>query len=369
MDPQPLVPDYGGACIASIIPALHARHDGVPAWMPAAVAGASQVVLLVLDGIGWEQLRERPDLAPTLGAMAGGPITSVAPTTTATALTSITTGHSPADHGVVGYRVRVGEGVGQVLNILRWRTPDGDARATVAPATFVLVPVFGGEAVPVVTRAEFAGTGFTLASFRGARIVGYSVLSGLVYEVAALVGAGASFVYAYYDGIDRTAHEFGLDGHYDAEVRFVDRLVADLLAALPPGVALVVTSDHGQVDVGDHQVDLAPSVLRHADLVSGEARFRWLHAQPGQVDRLHAAAAAAHGDVAWVLRRQEVEEAGWFGGRLAPEVARRVGDVALVAHAPLALIDPGDAGDRHLRSRHGSLTAAEMLVPLLAEIA
>src|SRR6059058_1358091 len=107
--PQPILPDYGAACIDSVAPALRGeRHaerllDGVADQ----VAGARQVVLLVLDGLGWGQLKDRPALAPTLSHMAGGPITSVVPTTTAVALTSITTGLPPAAHGVVGYRVRV----------------------------------------------------------------------------------------------------------------------------------------------------------------------------------------------------------------------------------------------------------------------
>ena len=89
--PEPVLPDYRGACIANVYPALR-QLDGAPPWAPAPVAHAQQVVLLVLDGLGWEQLGERTDLAPTLAAMGGGPITSVVPTTTATALTSITTG-------------------------------------------------------------------------------------------------------------------------------------------------------------------------------------------------------------------------------------------------------------------------------------
>jgi predicted AlkP superfamily pyrophosphatase or phosphodiesterase len=93
--------------------------------MPEPVAGADQVVLLVLDGLGWDQLQDRRHLAPTLSSMLGGPITSVSPSTTATALTSIATGLTPGVHGVMGYRVAVDH---EVLNILRWSTPQGDAR-------------------------------------------------------------------------------------------------------------------------------------------------------------------------------------------------------------------------------------------------
>ena len=103
--PQPVLPDYGGACITSVVPSLLGRRP--QPWLPAPAVDADQVVLLVLDGLGWQQLGERPHLAPTLTAMTGGPITTVVPSTTATALTSIATGQPPCAHGVMGYRVRV----------------------------------------------------------------------------------------------------------------------------------------------------------------------------------------------------------------------------------------------------------------------
>src|SRR3954466_8479216 len=121
---EPIVPSYGAGSLDGVVPALLGRIGND--WLPAAVAGADQVVLLVLDGLGWEQLQSRAHLAPTLSSMTGGPITTVIPSTTATALTSLTTGTPPAEHGVVGYRVRVGGT--NVLNVLRWKTADGDVR-------------------------------------------------------------------------------------------------------------------------------------------------------------------------------------------------------------------------------------------------
>ena len=102
------LPDYGGACLDRVVPSLLAEPGARDApWLPEPARHARQVVLFVLDGLGWNQLQARPHVAPTLSAMAGGPITSVAPTTTATALSSIVLGRTPAEHGVVGYRVRV----------------------------------------------------------------------------------------------------------------------------------------------------------------------------------------------------------------------------------------------------------------------
>ena len=366
---EPVLPAHGGACVDGVVPALLAAVEGgsPPAWLPSPAASATQVMLLVLDGLGWEQLRERGDLAPTLAAMDGDAITSVVPTTTATALTSITTGCSPAEHGVVGYRMHVGDGA--ILNVLRWTTEAGDARELLPPASVQSRPAFRGRAAPAVIRAEFLRSGFSAACLPGARLHGWRVPSTLVVEATDLLRRGEPFVYGYYDGVDRVAHEFGLGRHYDAELAATDRLVADLIDRLPAGAALVVTADHGQVDVGRNVVPLAADIVGAASLLSGEGRFRWLHAGMGGSEALGDRARERYGDIAWVRTRAELENAGWFGGPLAPDAAQRLGDVALIPFEPVAFTDPADTGDVTLVSRHGSVTPAEMWVPLLAAAA
>jgi hypothetical protein len=360
-----VLPDYTGANLRGIVPALlgPSRTLDLPSWIPGPVHGAEQVVLLVLDGLGWEQLRQRPHLAPTLCSMAGGAITSVVPSTTATALTSIATGLTPGEHGLIGYRIDLG---GDVLNVLRWNTPAGDARRRWVPRDVQPFESFLGEAVPVVSRMDLEHSAFTEGHLRGVRHASWRLMSNIPVIVQRLLADGEPFVYAYYDGIDKTAHEHGLGEYFDSELITVDRFVADLLAVLPANAALLITADHGQVDVGERVVTPDASVLGLTRYQSGEGRFRWLHAKPGAAADLHDAAKAAHGDVAWVVTRDEVLEEGWFGPVVAPPVARRLGDVALVARDAISFDDPADTGPFKLVSRHGSLTSAEMLVPLVA---
>lgn len=359
------MPDFGGACLTEVVAALVRRRLGrSPPWLPEPAARARQVVLLVLDGLGWEQLQARAALAPTLTSMVGGPITTVAPSTTATALTSLATGAAPLEHGVVGYRIHV-PGSEEVLNVLRWTTAAGDARTRVPPETIQHREPFLGTAPPVVTRSEFAESGFTRAHLAGSELYGWRYPSTLLARIAALVAEGRDFVYAYYPGLDAVAHEFGFGRLYDAELAACDRLAGDVLGSLPVGAALVVVADHGQVDVGDRLVPVHAEVAGLTSLMSGEGRFRWLHARPGFAIRLLELAREHHGNVAWVRSRDEILADGWLGPA-RPEVAARLGDVALVAHAPVAFADPADTGSYVLRCRHGSLTGAEMYVPLLA---
>jgi Type I phosphodiesterase / nucleotide pyrophosphatase len=364
---KPVLPTYSGPNVRGLIPAfLGPRRAPRPAWIPAAAAGAAQVVLLVVDGLGWDQLRDRIHLAPTLAAMDGGPITTVAPTTTATALTSIATGLTPGEHGLIGYRMEIG---GDVLNVLRWYADrTGDARRLHEPARVQPFEPFMGQAVPVVSKAELESSGFTAAHLRGSRPRGWRVASSLPIEVGSLLRAGEPFVYAYYDGIDKIAHERGFGPFYDAELAAVDALVAQIIHALPAGAALVVTADHGQVHVGDRIVQVADDVRRHVARSSGEGRFRWLHARPGASADLLVAATERHGELAWVVSREQIVDEGWFGPVVSPPVQARLGDVALVARDDVSFDDPADSGPYPLVCRHGSLTAAEVYVPLLAAV-
>jgi predicted AlkP superfamily pyrophosphatase or phosphodiesterase len=358
-----VLPDYGGPCITNIVPALLRPPDEAPSWFPPLLADADQVVLFVVDGLGWEQVQARLSTVPNIATMEGRSITTVAPSTTATALTSLTTGLPPGQHGVVGYRIAIH---GEVLNVLRWSTAAGDARQSIPPAKFQPTSPFLGERPPVVTRAEYRTSGFTGAHLDPARYWGYRTLSTMVTEVDRRLRASEPFVYAYYDGLDKVAHEYGLGEHYEAELTWIDHTIDRLLAVLPRRAALVVTADHGQVHVGDNVVELGSEVLTLCSMQSGEGRFRWLHARPGRAAALCDAALAVHGRDAWVVPRDKAVADGWFGPEVNDVALARLGDVALVARRDVAFHDPQDTGPYHLVGRHGALTSAEMLVPLLA---
>ncbi|MGH8904395.1 MAG: alkaline phosphatase family protein [Egibacteraceae bacterium] len=356
---EPLRPDYDGVWVGALVPALLGGE--LSPWLPEAAATARSVVLLVLDGLGWSAIERQREALPTLAGMEGGPITAVAPSTTAAALTSISTGLAPAQHGMVGYRIRVS---GVVLNVLRWKAAEGSAPD---PVRVQPVPPFLGRKVPVVTRADFRDSGFTAVHLRGGEFVGWQTIAILVEHVRRLVAAGQRFVYAYYDGVDKVAHAYGLaNGFMAAELAEIDRLVGVLLDRLPGDCALLVTADHGQVAAGKGDFLGLGGIHQLIAAYSGEARFRSLHAVSGATGELLAAAREQFSDVAWVFSRDELFDDGWLGDGATAEIRHRMGDVVLAARAGVAFADPTAPHESRLVAHHGSLTRDEMLVPLLA---
>ena len=361
-DPTPCIPEYRGANVCGIVPGLLGGAN-LPDWMPPAVADASAVVVLVLDGLGWRQLEQRANVAPVLNSLAGGPISTVAPSTTATALSSIATGLTPAEHGILGYRMLMR---GAVTNMLRWATDEGVRRHDVSPREFQPARAFCGQRVPYVTSQELIGSSFSDAHLFGGVAHGYRALSSLPVVVSELVRSGATFVHAYYPGVDKIAHERGFGEFYDAELACADRMVDDLLNRLPRDAVVLVTADHGQVEVRDRLLYPSDDLLRLIELQSGEGRMRWMHARPGAEVELFEAACEEFGGVAWVRRRSEAIAEGWFGPHFPAPMNGRLGDVVIAPFAPVSLFEEADSGPFNLICRHGSLTEDEVLVPLIA---
>jgi hypothetical protein len=350
-------PDHAGPGLSTLIRALQARAD----WIPSDARSADAIVLLVIDGLGWNELRARRDITPTMSSLDGRAIPTVVPSTTPNALVSLTTGLPPAEHGVIGYRLNIGNGV---LNVIRWTMAGGGSPPD--PEDIQPRDAFGGQPIPVVTRAQFRETKFTAIQLGGAPFHGWFTTAGLVEHTRLLVEGGERFVFAYYDGLDLVGHMYGLrDRFFANEVAFCDRLVGDLLGVLPERCALVVAADHGHVHFEEHidLSELGPLIA----VQSGEPRFRYLHARDGAAEDLLAGATQLCSPHSWVFTRDQLVDEGWLGPRApSARIRRRIGDVILAAREPVAFDDPANPGESRLLSGHGSITADEMLVPLLA---
>ena len=354
-------PDYSGACVNNIVPALLQYRQIGDGWIPDEVLSSKQVVLLVIDGLGYNQYHRHRHLLPSLADFNDHAISTVFPTTTATALTSITTGSTPGEHGVVGYKIRVGT---QTLNALRWTTEGGSALQELDPSRFQPIVPFSGESPTVVSPASFVDSGFTHAHLRHSNYAGYWMASSIATEVSEALQRGEPFVYAYYDGLDMIGHLKGIGSHYEAELELIDHIVRSITDVLPSDSSLVITADHGMVHTGNNLTEINSDIQNLVSAISGEARFVWLHVNEKQVEDVISAASEAHGDIASVHTVEELLDQGWFGRDVSEEAKARLGEIALVVHEDTALV-PNVKSAPKLIARHGSVTNEERIVPLL----
>lgn len=367
--PQPMVrPAYGSGSLADVLPALAARL-GVPGAEPVLdVPDGDRFVLLMVDGLGADLLTAAAGDAPFLAGLlpAGRVITAGAPSTTVTSLTSLGTGLPPGQHGMAGYSFRLG---GEVLNALLWTTPVPAEQVQCRPTWFSRARS-AGISVTSVAPARFEGSGLTRAALQGPDFVGIVDEADVDVWAAAVVAAACqgerSLVYAYQRELDHDGHGWGVGSpRWAATLRELDQRAARLRSELPEEVRLIITGDHGMIDVpGRNFVILEDDPTLTAELTgfAGEGRLRHLHTTSP-----HAVAARwadRLGDHAWVRTRDEAIDEGWFGP-VADRVRDRFGDVLVAMRTDWAVMSRKLPRELDLIGMHGSLTPVEMQIPLL----
>jgi Type I phosphodiesterase / nucleotide pyrophosphatase len=366
-----VAPRYGQGSLADVLPsALTAL--AAPGWQgPIALPAAQSYVVFLVDGLGWELLRRHRDVAPYLNALAddAAPITCGVPSTTATSLTSLGTALAPGQHGVVGFTSRV-PGTDRLLDALRWDQPV-DPREWQPHETVFGRARAAGVAATTVSKRAFEGSGLTVASQRGAEYIGADTPGERISATVRAAEAPRSLVYVYEGELDSTGHAKGCESWaWEHQLGVVDSFAQRMREALPTGAALLVTADHGMVDVGPDQrvdVDDRPELLDGVSLLGGEARFRHLYCAGGAVESVAQAWREGLGDRAIVLTRDEAVGRGWFG-QVDPLVRPRLGDVVVASLGSHAVVSTRRfKHESRLIGFHGSLTPDEMLIPLLVD--
>jgi hypothetical protein len=369
-----LVPQYDTATLADVLSAS-ADAIGVPG-----VEGhlrfrpVPKVTVLLVDGLGAEQLRANAAHAPFLTeAMAanGQAITAGFPTTTITSLASLGVGAPAGVHGMTGYQVRV-PSTGRILNALQWDWTV-EPREWQPHQTLLQRAASDGVAVTCVAPPEFAGSGLTIAALRGGEYVGaVGVTERLDRAHAAQRRAERTMTYVYWGDVDRRGHMHGVDSpEWRTELSIVDAFVAQLAATVPDDGLLVVTADHGMVDIDQSSVvDVAaePALRAAVEVLAGEGRCRYVHARPGAAaDVLAMWQDVLDPDEFLVLSRDEVVAAQLLGPVVTDTALQRVGDVVVLARRAGAVFATGVDSPQvmALVGQHGSLTADELLVPLI----
>lgn len=381
------LPDYRGGStlnlLASIIRALGGRspHPDLRCLPSSALAACRRIVLLVIDGLGEAQLARYLARRPVPGHPFGQthPVIDAAfPATTAAAATTLLTGASPAEHGILGWHLHL-RSAGAVSTILRATTRTG---MPLFPADFDLR---GFLAIPshvdtIPAPRELISYDFIPAS-RYSRAVGHwDRVRGCRTEaeltdalIEAIQRRSPGFVHAYWPAYDAACHDHGTS-HEQAD-RVLDRIAEAIApaadAARRVGVALLATADHGLYDVrpGDcidlSRVDGLLDCL--ATLPAGDAGHAMCYVRPARVEAFQSIVHGALARHAVAVPGDELLRAGWFGpGQPHPDLAGRVGDWVLLARPGCALLSSAPAQPvAPLAAVHGGALIEEIQVPLL----
>lgn len=369
-----MAPD-GAVNLADVLPsclvALGAADD---AWLRdrglearITLRPARSAVVVLVDGLGANALAARAGHARFLTATKKR-LRSGFPTTTAAALSTLTTGRSPGTHGVVGYSAWVPD-ESRVVNLLSgWDTevPTGWLRSG---TVFTTARELGVDPV-VVAPGRYRSSGMTANVLGGARFVAGDDVRARVDAAVDATASGQQLVYLYIPELDSIAHKHGWQSdRWTAALELVDGELARLAARLAPDVGVLVTADHGILDVPpESNVAMDPDLLVDVVGIAGDPRCCQLTVAPGtDVPALVEAFRSSLGKRAVVASRAEAVAAGWFG-TVTDEVLPRIGDVLVVARGSWAFNDDRGvaAGSQPGRmvGQHGAMSDDELLVPL-----
>jgi hypothetical protein len=380
-----MLPDYGGGSLLNLMASLAEacgaapRHPPLEALAPARLAEARNVVLVIVDGLG-DALLARHAAGGEIHRRRLDAITSVFPSTTASAITTSYTGCAPLEHGLTGWFTYFGAAgcVGAPLPFVS----RGDKRSLrargLSPArAFEAKSLFDALAVRavVVTPQSIVDSDYNRFHCGRAERRPYTSLDGFVAETEAAVKSGSErkFVYAYWPEYDSTSHPQGRESPAAlAQLAAFDSAFGTLLARLSGTDSVVVLSaDHGFVDSTEEEsLDLADAPGLSALLrfpLCGEPRVAYCYVQDGRVEEFLQRAADWLGARGSARQSRALVDEGWFGpGTPHPRLAERIGDVALVMDGRYTIRDrtPGEARHRHI-GNHGGTSEDEMRVPLV----
>jgi hypothetical protein len=325
-------------------------------------------VVLLVDGLGSVALDAHRGYARRLlAAPRADVIQSVFPSTTASALASLTTGVLPGVHGLIGYLGFDSSGDRVINQLTGW---GGD----LDPGSWQRVPTLferaAADGIPVfaVGPGRYRESGFTAAVLRGAVYRPGESIAARLSEVGRIHGTQErSLTYVYAPELDVAAHASGLASDaWVVALEEVDAAVGAFAASLGAHAGLLVTGDHGGLDIPrDDHVIVGADLLVGVRHVSGEPRCLALHLEPGaDAAAVLARWQAAEGGRAWIATRDEMIGAGFFGD-VDPDVIPRIGDIVVAARKRIAYyLDETDRG-RTMVGQHGSLTPEETHIPLL----
>jgi predicted AlkP superfamily pyrophosphatase or phosphodiesterase len=380
-DPDLTLPDYQGGSLVNLMSSIATALGGSSAYPPAtalppeALADARHLVLLVVDGLGHDFLLGRDG---ALRQHLRGQLTSVFPSTTASAIPTFLTGQAPQQHGLTGWHMYFRE-IGAIAAPLPFRIRAGRHSlrlAGVTPATlFGLIPLFDRLPLPchVVSPQQIIHSDFNVALSGKAARYGYDTLEEMFARIAGLLRSDAprSYIHAYWPQLDSLAHEHGIGSPQVAEAfASLDAGFARLLeVARDSGSRVIVTADHGFIDT-DETIDLDDHPgLRETLLLPlcGEPRMAYAYVRAGREAQFEAYVRGKLADRVRLVRSEDIVRQGWLGpGAAHPALRDRIGDYVLIPRGRAILRDWLQGEPRHTHiGVHGGLTAAEMVVPLV----
>lgn len=382
VNPESFLPDYSGSSIVNLMSSIRAAYGSnylypVLDGLDIGPFKEKNIVFIVIDALGYNYLMEYGD-DTFLKKYTIGKMTSVFPSSTASAYISLITGVAPQQHGLIGWFMYLRE-TGIITSILPFITKAGGIPLRNIPFTdiFEQDAVFMGlnAASYSIIHKSYANSQCSASITKGSKKKAYSDIKGFFSSIENILdsGAGRKFIFAYWDQIDKIAHEKGINSNETInELKKIDTEIAKLALSLKKhNASLIVTSDHGMVDSAEkHTLRLSDHPLLKETLLlplTGDPRVAYCYIKSHMETEFEQYVAKNLGDCCRIYKSRDIIEKGFFG-LYEPnrKLYQRAGDYTLVMTKNY-MIREALSGEKNkeLIGVHGGLTDDEMYTPLI----
>lgn len=381
-------PDYHGGSILNLMHSIIQARGGHSVTPPLTalpldtLVHARHLILLVIDGLGANWLAQHAPNGILHRAQCAS-LTSVFPSTTASAITTYLTGEAPLQHGITGWFTYLRE-LGCVMTVLTGKPRYGGLtyrQAGIDPRKlFGHTPIFDRLASPsvMISPQQIARSDFNLAHAGRAEVIAYDGLADLFHQTLQVVRRPQrlrrvpQFLYLYWPALDSIGHAQGINSPAAvAHLAQIEREIASFLtAAAGTDTLLLVCADHGQLDTTPAaQIDLAA----HPELAEclllplcGEPRAAFCYVRPARARTFEQYCQQVLTEQVEMIPSQQLVEEGWFGfGTPHPQIFDRIGDYCLLPRGQRVIRDRLPSEKSYVQiGVHGGLSAAELMVPL-----
>jgi predicted AlkP superfamily pyrophosphatase or phosphodiesterase len=338
------------------------------------------IILIVADGLGYEFLTKRQPKS-FLNQHMHSKLTSVFPATTACAMTALSIGLPPQQHGLTGWYTYLKE-IGSITTVLPFTTRKGfnlknldiNYEDIFNPESFF--EDIGATSI-VIKHEDYLHSEFSKVTDKNAISLGYTDFKSFFQRIkeGVEIDKNRKYIWAYWPLIDSLSHEFASDSRevqehfeeFDKEIEKLSLFLKD------KNTVILLTADHGLIDTKEEEKKIL--LENHPELVdtltlplSGEPRVAYCYVRPNRVEDFKNYVNTVLKNVCALYPSEELIKENYFGlYKPHPKLKDRVGDYTLIMKDNYIMKDLVLGEERRIFiGNHGGLSDEEFFVPLIS---
>lgn len=379
-----LKPDYKDGSIVNLMSSISKYFGYKSKYKPLKILPASSfensknIILIIIDGLGFEFLKKKRENTIFVKYLVG-PITSVFPSTTATAITTFVTGLPAQQHAVTGWFMNLKE-IGIVSKILPFTSRAGDLELNkfITLKDILNQKCFSDKIKVnsfIIQKKRIIDSDYNLATSGKSKRLSYISLDGFFKQIrkAAKSSNKRKYIYGYWPKFDSLSHDYGVNSKkVEKHFKELDRKLKKFLKDIEGTNSLIIiTSDHGFIDTTKEKIIMLKQHPKLEECLTlplcGEPRAVFCYVRPSKKKQFERYIKTKLKNICYLYKSEELVKKNYLGlFKPNKKLLDRIGDYIIILKDNYVLKDKILGEKRHYHiGAHGGVSKEEMIVPLI----